>query len=324
MQRSHRSAWQCSAILAIFLSSFLTLAWGASTVPQDLPFIDSQWNYRDPAASEANFRALIEQGKEAGDRAYVAQAMTQLARSIGLQRRFEDANRVLDEAEAMLTDDMTLARTRLTLERGRVVNSSGDPAASVPYFESALSLARASGYEYLAVDAAHMLGIVEQPQAAIRWNETAMKMAEAAKDERAKGWLGALYNNLAWTYNEMGDYEAALALFERDMKFRESRGQSFEASIALWSKAKTLRFLGRVEEALAIQQSLVDNPERKGKPAEGYTHEEIGECLLLLGREDEAAPHFAIAYERLSGDIWLQANEAERLARLRSLGRVED
>jgi tetratricopeptide (TPR) repeat protein len=308
-------------VFVLFISSF---ALETNAVANELPAVDSGWNYQDASASEANFRALIAQARDAEQQAYVAEAMTQLARSIGLQRRFDEAHAVLDEVETLLADDMSRARVRLALERGRVINSSGDPAGSIPYFESALSLAEASGYEYLAVDAAHMLGIVSEPDDAIRWNETAMRMAEAASDQRVRRWLGPLYNNLAWTYNDIGKHEEALALFERDLALRESQGQTFEASIALWSKAKTLRFLGRVDEALAIQESLVDHPERQGNPAEGYTHEEIGECLLLLGREAEAKAHFAIAYERLGNDPWLEANEPDRLARLRVLGGVGD
>ena len=113
----------------------------------------------------------------------------------------------------------------------------------------------------------------------------------------------------------------ALTLFEEDRLFRESLGKTFEASIALWSKAKTLRFLGRAEEALAIQLALVDHPDRTGGLAHGYTHEEIGECLLSLDRDDEAKSHFAIALERLGTDPWLQANEAERLTRIRALSK---
>jgi tetratricopeptide (TPR) repeat protein len=285
----------------------------------ELPAVDSGWNHQDPAESETNFKALIDRAESSGRPAYVAETLTQLARSVGLQRRFGEAHALLDRAEAMLTNDMSRARVRLLLERGRVINSSGDGVASVPLFEQALTQAQAAGLEYLAVDAAHMLGIVAQPDEAIEWNERAIEMAEAAGDDDVKGWLGPLYNNLAWTYNDIGEHEKALDLFERDIAFRNSRNLAFQASIALWSKAKTLRFLGRIDEALEILHGLVDHPDRQGNAAEGYTHEEIGECLLSLGRADEAKPHFALAFERLGGDPWLQANESARLERIRRL-----
>ncbi len=279
--------------------------------------IDQAWDYSDPVTSESNFRAML---KEQKPDAWRAEVMTQLARSLGLQRKFNEAQKVLDEAQSMINSDMQVALVRWHLEQGRVINSRGDAAGSIANFEQSLQLAQQAGAEYLAIDAAHMLGIVETSEKAIGWNEKALQMAESAKDPKSRGWLGPLYNNLAWTYSDRGEYERALELFTKDVAYRESIGRTFEASIALWSRAKTLRFLGRVEEALQIQRGLLSHPDRHGKPAEGYTNEEIGECLILLNREAESKPHFAIAHEILSGDPWMVANEAERLQRLKKLG----
>ncbi len=57
---------------------------------------------------------------------------------------------------------------------------------------------------------------------------------------------------------------------------------------------------------------------------DGYVSEELGECLLALGRADEARPHFQRAYTLLSQDIWLAANEPDRLARLHRFGSGKD
>ena len=48
--------------------------------------------------------------------------------------------------------------------------------------------------------------------------------------------------------------------------------------------------------------------------------EELGELILLMKGEDSARPHFAKAWELLSQDGWLVANEKPRLARLKRLG----
>ena len=53
--------------------------------------------------------------------------------------------------------------------------------------------------------------------------------------------------------------------------------------------------------------------------AGGFIHEEIGECLFALGRPEEARSSFATAYRTLSQDIWLVANEPDRLERLKTL-----
>jgi tetratricopeptide (TPR) repeat protein len=88
---------------------------------------------------------------------------------------------------------------------------------------------------------------------------------------------------------------------------------------ALVSPARTLRSLGRVEEALSKQLILKEEFESAGE-SDGYVFEEIGECLLSLGSAEEARPYFSQAYTILSGDLWLAEQEPERMARLKELG----
>jgi hypothetical protein len=70
--------------------------------------------------------------------------------------------------------------------------------------------------------------------------------------------------------------------------------------------------MGRLDVALALQRQL--------KP-DGYVLEEIAECLLATDKRDEARPFFERAYELLSKDKWLVANEPQRLQRLNELSR---
>ena len=56
---------------------------------------------------------------------------------------------------------------------------------------------------------------------------------------------------------------------------------------------------------------------------DGYVFEEIAECLLILGRAAESRPYFVQAHAFLSRDIWLVAQEKERLERLKHLGEDE-
>jgi len=48
----------------------------------------------------------------------------------------------------------------------------------------------------------------------MKWNVIALGIAESSDHERARKWLGSLYNNMGWTLFEEGEYEKALALFE--------------------------------------------------------------------------------------------------------------
>jgi tetratricopeptide (TPR) repeat protein len=297
----------------------------AAVSPQ-LPEFDSLWNYDDPAGTEAKFRELLPGAQAAGDPGYLAELLTQIARTQGLQQKFADANATLDQADALIQPDhpeMKTARVRSLLERGRGLNSSKKTEESIRYFKDALKLAEDAGLEFYAVDAAHMLGIAAKGEESLRWNEEAIRISEVAKDPRARRWLGALYNNTGWTYFDMRRYDDALKMFQKDLAFRTPSGNKVEIGIARWSAAKVLRNLGRVDEALKTQMELLKLPELQGGDNEGYTQEEIGECLILLGRQAEAVPHFAIAWRLLHDDPWLKRDEPKRLDRMKRLGDVK-
>jgi tetratricopeptide (TPR) repeat protein len=294
---------------------------GTDPSPSFVDF-DAEWDYDRPGETEARFRALLPAARASGNRDYLVQLLTQIARTEGLQRRFDDAERTLAEAESLLTSDTAVARVRLKLEQGRVLNSSKRRDQSKPLFLEAWNLARQAGSHAFAVDAAHMLGLVETGEASITWNERAMSLAESSPDPKARRWLGSLYNNLGWTYHGRGRYATAFDLFQKALTEREKEGKKPEIRIARWCMARCLRSLGRVEEALAAQRALYEEFQAEGG-MDGYVVEEIAECLLLSKREEEAKPHFAHAYRELSRDPWLRDNEAPRLERLARLGGVE-
>src|SRR5215510_11762800 len=130
------------------------------------------WDFNQPDVSEQRFRDAL--GTATGSDALVLR--TQLARALGLQRRFAEASAELD---AVPDSDDPLVRTYRDLERGRVLNSGGDPAAARPHFLDALAEAEAAGLDNLAADAAHMMAIVEPGEAQIGWAERALAIASA-------------------------------------------------------------------------------------------------------------------------------------------------
>jgi tetratricopeptide (TPR) repeat protein len=280
--------------------------------------LDALWDFGDPAASEERFRAFVERAR-ADDEPILAEALTQLARAQGLQRRFDHADSTLDEAEAALRPDDVRGRIRLDLERGRVANTAGRPGRGAEPFRRAWELARAASEDGLAVDAAHMLGIVEPRDDAWAWNERAMELARTSADPVARRWVGSLANNMGWALHDAGEVDAAIALFERSRDAFLEDGRDDRARIARWSIARCLRSRGDLQPALAVQEELLAELDALGE-TDGYVFEEIAECLLALGRDDEARPYFARAWEELRVDPNLSVDEPERLERLRALG----
>jgi len=288
--------------------------------PLDVAWLDEAWDFDRPAESEARFRMKLETLPEAS--AARLELSTQIARALGLQRKFEAADAALDSVERALPGQPARVAVRYLLERGRVFNSSGQPAQAVPLFQEALHKADAAHEDFLAIDAAHMLGIAAPPDERLRWNLEALALTERTNDARSKRWLASLYNNIGWTYHDRGDYATALAYFEKALPAWQARGGADKVRIAYWSIARAYRSLGRFDEALAIQTRLEREAAAAGEP-DGYIYEELGELLLAKGDAAAARPNFARAYALLMEDKGLQAGAPERLARLKRMGGVQ-
>ncbi len=311
-------------IFTILIIAFCSSITFAQVNEMPLPDFDKMWDYGNPQQTEIKFRELIPMAIESGNISYFAQLLTQIARSEGLQGKFKDAHSTLDTVEAMLNEKLVVPTVRYLLERGRVFNSNNEKDKAKPLFLDAWKIARIEGQDYYAIDAAHMLGIAETPENQIEWNLKAIELAEKSIDERANLWLGALYNNTGWTYHDLGQYEKALDLFEKGLKWRQGRDNETATRIAKWTVGRAYRSLGIIEEAIKIQKDLQFELIEKGLEPDGYVYEELAECYLINSNQNLAQKYFNLAYEYLSKDDWLKANEPDRLERLKELGEGED
>ena len=282
------------------------------------PDFNDLWDYTNPEATEKVFRQRLSEaaasgGESAQGSEYSLQLKTQIGRTLGMQQKFDEAQAILDEVEgAMMGED--IVEVRYLLERGRTLTSSKKAAEGMPLFLRSYEIADKIGADFYAVDALHMLGIAaESAEERREWNLKAIAYAEDSEDEKANGWLASLYNNTAWGLFDEEKYEAALDLFQRALVLREERGDQHTIDIARWCVAKTLRVMGRVDEALAILREL----EAEGKE-DGFTEEEIAECLLALGETEAAQFYFKQAYALLSEIYWV-VEDTERMGRIKRL-----
>ena len=311
------------AFLSILLA-FISCSFDNSRVVDEednqMHDFDKLWNYNKAAETEQKFRNMLASTMKEKDAGYVLELRTQIARTLSLQQKFEEAHNLLDKIESELKPETPIAKLRYLLERGRTLNSSGKKEASIPLFLEAWESGVEANADFYAVDAAHMLGIAAPQDQQLLWNEKAMDLAENSQDKRAQGWLGSLYNNIGWTYHDMDQYDQAMEVFLKALQWREAHEQIIETQIAKWSVARTHRSLGNVDKALAMQYELEKEMLVTKQDEDGYVSEEIAECLILLGKPEEATPYFLKAWTILSQDIWLKQNEADRLDRLKTLG----
>lgn len=184
--------------------------------------LDELWDFSDPVASEARLRDAAANESDAAAR---AELLTQVARALGLQERYADGDAVLDGID---TGDSAVD-VRIALERGRLRNSAGDPAAAVPLFERAAQAAASSRLVFLQVDALHMLAIADTARAG-EWTTAALAVLDGVDDPRTLRWRVGLYNNAGWALFDAGRFGDAVAAFEasRDAAVRFGTAQQVE------------------------------------------------------------------------------------------------
>ncbi len=291
------------------------------TAASDTAF-DALWDYNDPAASEARFLDVRQTLGAPEDHARLMELDTQIVRAQGLQGRFADALAMLEMIEGGLRPDEARAAIRYQLEFGRVLRSSGSPEAARLFFERAQALAEAAGEDRFAVDARHMVALVEpDPGRRVSLMLDDLEFAADSSDLDACKWRGTLWNNIGMAFHEMGDLDNALEAFETAAGCWEEDDPNLVLA-AQWMVAWTLRLQGRLADALATQEVLERTHQAAGTPG-GYVQEELGELHLALATGPDAEDHRRLArghFARAHGLLLEElAGDPHRLARMKRL-----
>ena len=201
--------------------------------------LDALWDFADAAGSEARLRAAA--AAESGT--VRAELETQVARAMGLQERYAEADMILEA----IGDQAPVVRVRVALERGRVRNSSGDRAGAAPLLREAASLAASARLTFLRVDALHMLAIADSDHAEA-WTREALAVLDGVEDPRTQRWAVALHNNAGWTHFDAGRFVEALSEFL----------QAKDAAVR-WGTPQQVRF---ADEALEECRAAIASPGR--------------------------------------------------------------
>src|SRR3989449_7816108 len=283
------------------------------------PDLDGIWDFDHPGPTEKKFRELLPAAIDSLDISYLAELLTQIARAEAMQRKFQEAQKTLDRVEKALPKADQRVSVRYVLERGRVLSLSGKPREAQPRLREAFNLALILKMDLHAIDAARMMAVAE-PEKALEWNMKALDLAEKSADARANKAKGPLYSSIGWNHFERKEYQEALFMFQKALQHTDQLGDPLKIRTAKWSLAKVLRVIEHTEEALDMQRKLFEEYQGEGK-RNGYVYEEIAECLLVLGQEQEAQEWFAAAYAELSKDPRV-ARDQNRLNRLKELGKV--
>jgi tetratricopeptide (TPR) repeat protein len=233
------------------------------------------WDFDDLDLSERRFRAAFSLEETSVGRAGL---LTQLARIEGLRGDFAAGEQLLAEAEALGG-----AESWVLIERGRLLRSGGDGLGALPLFEAAFEVACTRGNGFLAGDATHMAALVGDME---EW--TARGIEVVSDGGPGRYWLAPLLNNLGWARYDVGEFDRALEAFTEAFAVRSADAQEpHEREIARYAVGKTLRALGRIDEAtdqleIAVAWAIAAGVETP------YFHEELAECYAAADRADEA------------------------------------
>jgi tetratricopeptide (TPR) repeat protein len=259
--------------------------------------VSTLWDYNQPALSEERFRAAIV--RAVPDDAFILQ--TQIARTWGLRKDFAKARSVLAEIEPRFDSVSAEAKVRWLLEMGRTWASpahtqeqrtAAAKEQARQLYTRAFDLAKQSKLDGLAIDALHMMVMVDEaPEQQLAWDLKAIEYMEASTQADAKKWDGSLYNNVGYAHHLAGRYDEAIAYYRKSLAAYERQGRPANVRIAHWMIASSLRAQGKLQEALAIQQRLEKEWDAAGEP-DPYVYEELEALHRALGNEP-LARHYA-------------------------------
>lgn len=251
--------------------------------------VHSIWSFADAAGSEARFRAALDSSvpKDQGV------LWTQIARAQGLQGRWQEAEESLEQA-LLVAGDQPEVRVRYHLESGRLKFSVAhnpdevspeDEQRAREHYSQAFELGKAHRFDYLAVDALHMLAVVERDvEDQVIANYRAVNYMAECDTADARRWEGSLRHNLGYTLHSLGRDDEAIVQYQQSLKAREEAGNASGVRIAKWMIARSLRAMGDLSEALSMQRALQKELEAVGE-TDSYVDEEISILEGMLQRD---------------------------------------
>lgn len=292
-----------------------------------LPVTDSElpWDLLRPQAGEIALRSLHAAiaGDAPEEKTRSVNLLTQIARAEAMQGKLVEAERTLDRAAKLVsTIEGDEPRLRLLLERGRLFSLKRTLVQARECFLEVWNVARERGLMFHAIDAAQMMAVVETPKLRSKWTVLALEVAGESKDPRVRGWLGQLYISLGTHYEQLLQLTNAVECFEWAVSAFEGAGSTQEEWLARSHVGRVYRIMKRVDEALKIQQEVVQKL-GKHSPHLAMAFEEMGECLLVLKRAPEAEECFKRVYELVKGDDRYEFEEPSRFKRLKTLAKIK-
>ena len=247
----------------------------------------------------ALYRESVARTRKARHLEGLAQSLRLLGEVLLNLERYDEALPALEEAGGLF-DRLRDRRSEGQMWRGVAIarGELGDPAASVEAWERVAKLAESVGDDPLVREAAEGLAAHLRrvdPERALLEYERALAVATEPDEEEKRG---RLWYNIALLQWEGRRYEEALTGFEASFESLTAAGDDTHAGLALNSIGRTLRDLGRLDEARArLEEAIALNRGSGQRLLEAHGEAALGDVLLDLERPKEAEARMKAALE---------------------------
>lgn len=250
-------------------------------------------------------KAVMAAENDSGDGSILVEALSQVARSHLAQDRPEEAAVWLERAAQLANENEPLGWSRYIGVKGRFEWKGGDSDKATTTFESMYEYCLEHDLHDRAVDAAHMVALTAGPEQQVEWGKRGIA---AAEDGGLDSWLGPLWNNLGWTYSELGRHDDALKalLKAREYHWKTASGETPKL-VADWSVASAYFKAGDVRKSLMwLRPTMAWAERRYAEEKNADTAEWVGQSHRLMadiaeheGRPDEALAELKLALKYL-------------------------
>ena len=284
--------------------------------------ISDLWDFADPQASEKIFlKKMKEHSKSAFE---VWELQTQIARALGLQKKYIEAFHVLDSIQAGLEhapvcESKDLVGIRYNLERGRILLLIEKVEDSIRCFRFAYKLATKIDADDLSIDAIKMLLNLTSISERIDLGLRGISIATKRGNENLYLSIGELATGVGQAYLENKEYQNAIEQFMHARDIYSKLVDAEHTRITRRSMCVAQRGLGNYKEAL-LELRMQEEWLKKSDNIDGIVFEEIAENLLALGYSSSSI-YFSKALECFKTQDLIGDLDPKRISRMRELSR---
>lgn len=316
------AAWKHQGVIIIV--AVAVLIWGAASVvycgedqtmdsspgftnraDEYLAEADSAFSKDQYLASRKLYQRALTEAKTIRDNSGETEALAMIARTYLIMNEPDSAFTWLQQAENIANNHEPKGWSRYQAVKGRYLWQKNQLDEATQLFKDLYDYCVKNEMAERAVDAAHMVAITGSPQEQVEWGKKGIAQAEAGHIER---WLGPLWNNLGATYEDLKQYDSALAAYQKARDYHYKYGTPRNKVIADYAVGHILVKMGRYSEAGDLLKPVLKQCEdAQDHEFIGLTCRDLGDIGYASGNYEEAMELYVRAkalLEEVDMDEW--------------------